>query len=339
MDIAVTPFDVADEAAVEQAYLIVAASGAADVPDLPALCRQRFVGSLRHPRPGVRLEHALAYLDGQPVGYLSVELPQLDNLDNADVQVHVHPEHRRRGAGRALLGFGIELVTAAGRKRIIAEAVATLPGGVPRSEAGTAFATAMGAKAALTDVRSRLDLATLDQTGIDRLLAAAQARSEGYSLVRWQDRAPEEYVDDVAYLDGRLLTDAPLGDLALEPEKVDAARIRATEDALAARGRRTYHCGARHDATGRLVAWTMLDFGATSRWHAFQQITLVDPEHRGHRLGALVKIENLRYARSNEPESRTIDTWNAETNASMISINQAMGFRPVERWYGWQLEL
>ncbi|HEX2774390.1 MAG TPA: GNAT family N-acetyltransferase, partial [Micromonosporaceae bacterium] len=70
MDIAVTPFDVADETAVERAYEIEAASVAADLPDFPPVCRQQFMGGMRHPWPGNRSHHALAYLDGTPAGYV-----------------------------------------------------------------------------------------------------------------------------------------------------------------------------------------------------------------------------------------------------------------------------
>ena len=83
----------------------------------------------------------------------------------------------------------------------------------------------------------------------------------------------------------------------------------------------------------------MIDVGATPDWHAFQQITIVDPDHRGHRLGTIAKIENLRYAMSHEPALRIIDTWNAAVNDHMISINEAIGFRPVDSWNNWQLTL
>lgn len=336
MDIAVTPMDPADPPAAEQAYEIVAACTAADLPDFPPQCRQHFFGGLRHPWPGTRTERALAYVGGVASGYLSVDFPQLDNPDNASADLWVHPTRRRRGVGRALHAYAVGLVRERGRKRLVGAAVETLPDRPARSGAGGAFAAAMGAESVLPEVRRRLDVTRLDGVALDRLLAEAWPRAAGYSLVRWQNRAPQEYVDDVAYLDSRLMADAPMGDLAWEPEKVDADRVRAVEEALAARGRRSYHAGVRHDATGQLVAWTMLDFGATPDWHAFQQITLVEPRHRGHRLGAIVKVENLRYAMAHEPALRAIDTWNAGVNDHMISINEAMGFRPVDAWHNWQ---
>ena len=82
-----------------------------------------------------------------------------------------------------------------------------------------------------------------------------------------------------------------------------------------------------HEASGRLVAWTLLDVYETAPWHAYQQITLVDPAHRGRRLGLLVKIENLLVRpRRTSRQLRVIDTFNAEANSYMIAINEAMGF-------------
>ena len=159
------------------------------------------------------------------------------------------------------------------------------------------------------------------------------------SIVRWRGRTPDEYAADVAYLDSRLIGDAPLGDLTWEPPTPDVTRLRGMEAALDARGLYSYNCGARHDATGRLVAWTALGRNTSCDWHAFQQITLVEPRHRGHRLGTIVKIENLRHIRVHEPALRFIDTYNAAVNDYMISINEAMGFRAVAGLNSWQVTI
>ena len=55
-----------------------------------------------------------------------------------------------------------------------------------------------------------------------------------------------------------------------------------------------------------------------------------------HRLGMIAKVVNLRTLRAQEPAVRMNDTFNAEVNAHMIAINEAMGFRAVDRWANWQ---
>ncbi len=339
MDIAVKPFDPADEKAVGQAYEIVEAALAVDVPDFPPVGRQRFLAELRFPGPGTAHERALATIDGVAAGYATIELPQLDNLENAEADLTVHPRYRRRGVGRALYEHVQSVVRGLGRKRVMGMSVESLPGGVARDEAGGGFATAMGAKGALTDVRRRLDVTKVDDADLDRQLAAAWERAAGYSIVQWRGPTPDDVIDDIAYLDGRLLSDAPMGELDWEAEKVDAARIRAIDAVVAARGRRRYNTAVRHDQSGKVVAFTTIDFPGTVDWHAFQQITIVEPTHRGHRLGTVVKLENFSYTRAHEPGLRSIDTWNADVNDHMIAINEAMGFRPVDGWQNWQHDL
>jgi hypothetical protein len=96
------------------------------------------------------------------------------------------------------------------------------------------------------------------------------------------------------------------------------------------------HAGAVHEATDKLVAWTALSGPKVVPEHMWQQITLVHPQHRGHRLGLIVKLENLKHALGYRPGLAAIDTWNATTNEHMLAINRAMGFQAVDSWTDWQ---
>ncbi|MEU1397380.1 GNAT family N-acetyltransferase [Micromonospora zamorensis] len=339
MSITIASFDGADRTSVDEAYRIGAAATEVDLPDLPPFCRRRFDALFHTPMPGTESLWALARLDGAPAGYLQLDLPQLDNTDNATAELTVHPELRRRRVGRALHEYGVRLLRERGRKRVVAMTVSALPDGPARSAAGDAFAAATGAQSALPEVRRRLDVDAIDRIALRAALAEARPRAEGYQSVCWQGSTPQEYVADIAYLDGRLLMDAPMGDVQWDPEQVDAERIRGTERALDARGRRRYHLGMRHEASGRLVAWTLLDVSASTDWHSYQQITIVDPAHRGHRLGLIAKAENLHHLLTHEPTVRVIDTFNAASNSYMVAINEQLGFRPVDAWNNWQLTL
>lgn len=334
MDITIAPLDPADPTTVDQAYGIKAAS--AHAPDMPPSSRQWFDTVLGFQRSDERIEFSLAYLDGTPVGLIKIEFPLLDNLDNAGLDIQVLPEYRRRGVGRALYAYGVARVRDAGRTRIMGQSADTMPGGVTRDPAPTAFAQSLGAKSALVDVRRRLDIGTVDDATLDALLAESWQRATGYELHYWTGSVPDEHIDDIAYLDGRLITDAPMGDLEWEAEQVDAARIREFEAFRRAQGVRGYHVVARHVDSGRIAAWTHITCPAEPDWHAFQQITIVDPDHRGHRLGLIVKIENLRLTLRHEPALRVIDTWNADSNRHMIAINEAVGYRAVDIWQNWQ---
>lgn len=139
MNITIASFDGADRAAVDEAFRIGAAANDADLPDFPPFCRRRFDAFFHTPMPGTETLWALARLDGVPAGYLQLELPQLDNTDNATAEVVVDPALRRRGVGRELLAHGVRLLRERGRKRVLGMAVSALPGGPARSAAGGAF--------------------------------------------------------------------------------------------------------------------------------------------------------------------------------------------------------
>jgi GNAT superfamily N-acetyltransferase len=317
---------VSDQA--HEAFAIGLACAEHDQPDIPVGPLETFRIVLANPWPGVANERYLGYLDGQPAGFLALSLPQRDNLDNAEVELRVLPACRRRGVGRALLGLAVERARALGRKHLMGPTVQRHPD-------GAAFARAAGAVPGLEETRSRLDLRTAGQDRLDALLADARAHSGDYRPFLWTGLPPDEIIDDVAYLDGRFNTDAPIGDLALEPEKVDADKIREAEQRRVQCGRTTYHAGALHG--DRLVAFTTLSGEWSAPAHAWQSITLVAPEHRGHRLGLLVKLANLEQIRRLRPGLEVIDTYNAAVNEHMRRINEAMGFRAVDSAIEWQL--
>jgi GNAT superfamily N-acetyltransferase len=318
----------ASDSGPDHAFGIICSCQEFDQPDLPALPREAFLAALANPWPGMTYERYLGLLDGRPVGYLLLGFPQHDNQRLVEVELQVLPGHRRRGVGRALLDLALDRAHARGRRHLIGGSVQTRPD-------GAAFAEAVGARPALQQIRYRLDLHAADPGRLDALLADAWKHAAGYRLVQWVGVPPDELIDDVARLDSRLNLDAPTGDLELEPERVDAEQIRRAEDSNVARGRETFNTGVLYE--GRLVGWTAIAGLLAEPRRAWQQITLVDPEHRGHRLGLVLKLENLRQVRERRPACQFIDTLNALVNQQMIAINRAIGFAAAESTIQWQL--
>jgi hypothetical protein len=108
---------------------------------------------------------------------------------------------------------------------------------------------------------------------------------------------------------------------------------------MVARRNRAYTSAARHDASGVVVGTTTLVVSDGVDDSAGQFQTIVEPAHRGHRLGLLLKVANLRFLQQHEPAVTSVDTWNADSNAPMLQVNVAMGFRPVRQWAEWELVL
>jgi GNAT superfamily N-acetyltransferase len=271
-------------------------------------------------------------------------LPLLDNLDNAVVNVATRPAFRRRGYGTAMLDHLTARARVHGRTRLIGEVGEPMPlGEVGAASAATPpsvlFATRAGARPVTTEVRRLLRIDDIDEDQLSHLNEDAAAHSAEYSLIQWEGPAPADVIDDLVVLHSRMTIDAPLEELDWEPEKWTPGRYREREQRVVANGQVCLCTVARHDASGQIVALT--DIGSTSAQPeiAYQWATIVLPSHRGHRLGMLVKLANLEFLRSSRPGVRMLNTWNAAINDHMVGINEAIGFRAVEQWREWQLEL
>jgi len=339
MSIQINPVSLADSAAIDALVAAQTVMHELDVPNFPP--PQRVLTERNHefPWPGSAFEEYVVTVGGEPAGYLHLGLPMDDNTTRAQFDVAILPAFRGRGYGRELLAYAEERAQANGRVSVNTHTLWNIPelNLTARDQAGISFAERHpDYRAALPEVNRVLHVKDVDEAVLEKMLAHALEKASGYRLIRWIDAAPDEFVNDVAYLDGRLIQDAPMGDTGWEAAEVTAARVRRDEQCSKDRGRTNYHSGMVHEDSGKLVAWTTIGTQEVEPGHAWQQITIVDPEHRGHRLGALVKVENYRFFRDHHPEITVIDTFNAAENSYMISINEEMGFRPQYAFQSWR---
>ncbi|MGY1672505.1 GNAT family N-acetyltransferase [Geodermatophilus sp. SYSU D00710] len=263
--------------------------------------------------------HRAAVVDGAVVGALRVLLPVRDNTTVAFLDVAVHPASRRRGIGGALLAEGARLAAAAGRSSLVSEVDEPGP-----DTPGRAFALARRWSCDLQETRRDLLLPVAEER-LAALEAEAVAASADYEVVTWRDRTPDALLADRALLSQRMSTDAPSGDVPVTEEEWDGARVREQEAVDRARDRTVLSAGAVRD--GRLVAFTDLHVPLAQPERASQSGTLVLREHRGHRLGARVKIAVLRELAVTLPAVRRISTYNSDANRPMVAVNEALGFR------------
>nr|MDQ2699153.1 GNAT family N-acetyltransferase [Actinomycetota bacterium] len=70
-----------------------------------------------------------------------------------------------------------------------------------------------------------------------------------------------------------------------------------------------------------------------------QYITIVLEEHRGHKLGMLLKVANLQHLEQVKPGHPSVTTFNAEENRFMLDVNEAVGFVPIGQESAWRKDL
>ncbi|MFG2311401.1 GNAT family N-acetyltransferase [Streptomyces sp. NPDC048566] len=323
-----SPLAADDETTVRQ-WLTLLDDTSGDVPDAAPPCTADLTGSLRFPPPATKLEDWVVRHEGRGdrvVGALRLALPDGADLARVD-QLVVHPELRRRGIGRALYRRAAELAAGHGRSVLSGTVVEGLPGGPARDPAPAEFAAAVGARraAAPAGVHQWLDL-----DAHDPLAAGLPAVPAGYALVEWGTITPDAYAVRVSVLE------QSLGDATIEEDQeVGTSYAREFETMRVGRGRKAYHTGVLHEASGRLAGYTSVSKTTGNPAYALQGMTVVHRAHRGHRLGTLLKLANLAHVLRHEPAVRLIETANAEDNTAMIAVNRDLGFVPADRWTTW----
>ena len=287
------------------------------------------------------------------VGIGRLVLPLLDNTHLCEASVIVRPDARRQGIGTALTRTILDRAGSEGRRVVVTStgSVPVVPASDPRavpvgdglgavdgSHPAARFALRAGFRPEQLESHSVLRL-PVDAEALERLHDDAVAYADDYDLVTWESTCPDEYVQGFADLAVAMSTDMPHADLDVETQEWNADRIRHQERRRVAVGVQALTVAARHQPSGRLVGYSTLLHDGTHPAAAHQEDTLVLRDHRGHRLGMLLKVLNLRRAQQVWPSVERIHTWNAQENDPMLSINFALGFQVTSTDSAWQRRL
>ncbi|MFE7845120.1 GNAT family N-acetyltransferase [Microbacterium sp. NPDC057407] len=283
--------------------------------------------------------------DGEVVGRAGIDLPLEEGSQVAFWLIELRQERWGRGIGSA----AYELIESVAREhgRTVLQSWAEHPaadgptlapptgfGSIPKDHAARFFLR-HGYSLEQVERNSAFDLTAPFDT-VERLLAEARAASTEYRVVQWFAPTPPEFADGYAWMKSRMATDAPSGDLVFDEETWDAARVAEHDRRYTASGRTLQVTAAQHVASGELCAFNELVIGKDRTEASHQEDTLVLKEHRGHRLGTLVKCAGLLSWRDIAPASRRVITYNAEENRPMLDINEAIGFAPIAYEGAWK---
>ena len=280
----------------------------------------------------------VARVDGRIVGRAVIELPVGTPL--AWVAVEVLRRFRRRGIGSQLYARLEAIAKAASHpvlqgfvmqgasesvERIVAP---TGFGSVPRDDDACRFLLARGFALEQVARMSRLELPA-DRGALRRRFVGASADAGvDYRVHYWSGRTPPEHLLQVADLRGRLATDAPQGGLEPDTSPWTAARVRAEDDNFETGPRTRLTALVEYQPTGEAAGYTELDVPAQNTRAVIQGDTIVLQEHRGHRLGMLLKTANLLRLEEVSPGHPAVLSFTAEENRHMLQLNDMLGFVP-----------
>jgi GNAT superfamily N-acetyltransferase len=331
-DIEILPIDPLDadlvEAWITMQNAIIEHDRPGDAPYSPAHQRLRL---LLHPA-SIDVERYAARVDGVIVGGFELVLFLKDNQHLASFELEVHPDHRRRGIGTRMLEFLEQRVAELGRDTLLSGVAETVEDAPTMDHAGREFAKARGYASVDNEIHRRNDLFAVEDDDLARLYVEAWDKAAGYELIQWVNHAPDDIVEGIAAMRARMYTDPPMGEeLDIRPAVFDVGRVRDEERVRADRGELQLAAAVRHVESGEVAGLTDILVLPGCEEHAGQNDTIVDPAHRGKRLGTILKIANQRLLREYRPKLRYVHTWNAEVNTHMIAINEAVGYRRLCR--------
>lgn len=245
-----------------------------------------------------------------------------------EVELAVHPEHRRGGVGRALLGAGLSGIAEGDAKLVEWFTTSRVP-------AGEAVSTHLGAKPGLRMRVSQLDLGSVDRELIRSWAALLPAE---YRLEWIENRIPDRLLGQ-ALEAFRAINRMPLEDLDMEPWTFTEEIVRDWERTRKERGQTNWLILAIENATGEAAGFTDVTFDLRDPHQLHQGGTAVDPKHQGRDLGKCLKATMVDRILAELPGARFIRTENAGTNAPMLGINVKLGFAPAWQETIWQLPL
>ncbi|MDR2998908.1 MAG: GNAT family N-acetyltransferase [Microbacterium sp.] len=318
--------------------------------DDDALTAESLLPTLRSSRERTRLQWYVES-EGRIVGCCALVILQDDGGRTAFVIVTLLREAQGKGIGRAAYEQVESFAHAQGVRKLVHIAEHHDDGsGLEMVPSPTGFGSVPADRAARFLSRNGYTLETVERgsrllwhedsvSRLEALAVSAADHASAYRIVQWMLPTPPEHVDGYAWLKSRMSTDVPEGDLGLPEETWDAARVAQEDERTAARGYHQLVTAAQHIETGELSAFNELAIGPDDAGVTHQYDTLVLSDHRGHRLGMLVKTAGLLAWHERYPNSPRVITYNSEQNRPMLSINEDIGFTAFAYEGAWKKEL
>lgn len=246
-----------------------------------------------------------------------------------ECDVLVRRDRRREGIGARLMALICEETVTEGRSLLTWSTSDAIP-------AADAFSRRLGGQVARVNRESELALSDVDWAMVERWASGERGRELGYSLEMVDGAFPEDLLADAVTFH-HIMQTAPRDELDVGDVLIDTEFVAELDRALGDSGRTRWTVLVR-DPDGACVGGTEIAFEPDNPSKAFQQNTGIDPPHRGIGLAKWAKGAMLERVRDERPEVHRVRTGNAFSNAPMLAINDAMGFKVISTSTAWQAD-
>ena len=249
------------------------------------------------------------------------------NQHLCEADVFVRGADRRRGIASSFLPVIVELMEGRG---------CTTVGGWVEEDAGHGFMKWVGAESKLAEIESRLMFSEIDWPELERWVEEGARRSPDTKLETIIGPVPEDEWEAFGSQLSVMLNTIPF-------ESLDHGKIVVTPETMRdfynrlEVNREVQHTVLTREPDGTISGITDVTWAPHRSEFIEQRFTGVRPDARGRGLGKWIKAAMLLHLRELYPDTRWIGTGNAGSNAPMLKINRALGFKPYRTGTAYQI--
>jgi len=249
-----------------------------------------------------------------------------ESLSTADLQLDVDISHRRKGVATALLQVAAKKLAPMGRADV--QIIFSMP-------SAKAFFDRMGARIISERAVNRLHMKDVDWDQMEEWTRNSRALQEGVQLEFHDTIIPEKDLEEYCRVYtgcGRSVPDYQDG--FVPEEQISPKSRRAAQERWKKHDRNCFILFSR-EPEGAISGLTECYHSKSSSHIAEQDLTGVLVPYRSRGIGKWLKAAMMLYLRDEHPEVKLIDSFNANDNPSINTINTAMGYRKFrDQWLG-----
>jgi len=191
---------------------------------------------------------------------------------------------------------------------------------------GHGFLRHLGAAEKTRSVENRLSIDGVDWALLAQWEGAALASLPGATLASFGPRVPLDMYESLSPMLDALCEDIPLDQLEHAPIRFEMGRLREWYRQLDRMGG-AHELMLLHDRDGSVVGLTEVAWLARAPERALQMLTGIRRDRRGLGLAQGLKAAMLRHIHARYPSVSLVVTYNAQSNAAMLAVNNKLGCR------------